>query len=484
MAPNVLRRYTPPTCTLEILAQQSPLSRWAGQTVLKHLRFQLRFDDPKLPQEEWLSVTGDRTQLEELWEVTQDYVQAFLQQSQIRLGNVLQPLPAIANGVADSPEAALAEADASQGNGPTLSLVPPAKISLEPAGLLTHRLHLASLAPVPGQTINLSTLQLFDLADALDQYAAESVTLPNLSRQRRSLIVPNWGQVAAMAVLAVGLTTSLLRMTDASLRAKQQEQPTSSQGASSRDQRIANQLPPSAVSPPSPLAPLAGLPNVALPPLGSTLPDPLPSLQPSPNPTTSPGQKPEQTQGKQGTIANLQKVPVQRNTPTNAPTTVTIDQMPGAESAAASRSTGPSAVARSANPPAAPAVTVELPSPSLKAPSRSDLGTAADLQPARENTSAFDVIPQVAEARDYFAARWKPPTQLPQSLEYTIQVDAEGKVMRIIPLTEASGQFIDYSEIPPAGEALVSPLKKGKSARIRLVLGVDGKVQALLEGLE
>ncbi len=487
MAPNVLRRYTPPTCTLEILAQQSPLSRWAGQTVLKHLRFQLRFDDPKLPQEKWLSVTGDRTQLEELWEVTQDYVQAFLQESQIRLGNALQPLPVIANGVAENAEAALAGPDASQGTGPTLSLVPPAKISLEPAGVLTHRLHLGSLAAEPGQTINLSTLQLFDLADALDQYAVESVTLPNLSRQRRSLMIPNWGQVAAMAVLAVGLTTSLLRITDASLRAKQQDQPTSSQGASSRDQRIANQLPPNTVPPPSPLAPVVGLPNVALPPLGSTLPAPLPPLQPSPNPAASPGQKPEQAQERQKTIANLQKVPVQQNAPINAPTTVTIDQTPGAEGAAPSRSPGSSLAARSGNPPAAlaaPSATAELPSPSLRAPSRSGLGTAADLQPSQESASAFDVIPQVAEARDYFAARWKPPTQLSQSLEYTIQVDAEGKVMRIIPLTEASGQFIDYSEIPPAGETLVSPLKKGKSARIRLVLGIDGKVQTLLEGME
>lgn len=50
--PTILRRYTPPTCRLELIAKSSPLSRWAGQPVLKNLRFRLSFDDPRLPDEQ------------------------------------------------------------------------------------------------------------------------------------------------------------------------------------------------------------------------------------------------------------------------------------------------------------------------------------------------------------------------------------------------------------------------------------------------
>ena len=48
---SVVRRYTPPTCTLEILAESSPLSHWMSQTVVDQLRFQLHFDDPTLPED-------------------------------------------------------------------------------------------------------------------------------------------------------------------------------------------------------------------------------------------------------------------------------------------------------------------------------------------------------------------------------------------------------------------------------------------------
>ncbi|HAJ59880.1 MAG TPA: hypothetical protein DCP31_11910, partial [Cyanobacteria bacterium UBA8543] len=61
---SVLRRYTPPTCTLEIAAKSSPLSRLTGQSVMKDLRFELRFDDPRKPEDERVIIRGDRTELE------------------------------------------------------------------------------------------------------------------------------------------------------------------------------------------------------------------------------------------------------------------------------------------------------------------------------------------------------------------------------------------------------------------------------------
>lgn len=461
MSYSVLRRYTPPTCTLDVLAKQSPLSRWAGQTVLKNLRFQLSLDDPKLPKEEWVTVTGDRPQLEELCEVVQLYVQEFLQQSQTRLNAIFSTAPAATN-----PDLAMAAA---------INAALPPKISLEPAGLLTHRLHLGNLATAPNQAVaSLSTLQLFDLADALDEYASDVLALPSLTQQSWLKAVPNWGQMAAVAVLAVGLTASLLRMTDASLQqASKSDAPTSSQGASSQDQRIANQMPVGAV-PQQTLPPVSTVPTLPPPPpLGSTLPAPLPALQPSPNPTPVLTAKQKEL-AKQQELARLRQIPIQGN----LPPTIAVDQLPTAESRTA-RLRSPKAGTAQRQADSYPVAA--LPDPSLKAPTRR---AAAEAQSPPQTASAFDVIPQVAEAREYFASRWKPPEKLTQTLEYILQVDAEGRVERIIPLTEASGQNVDYTNIPPAGEPLVSRLKKGKSARIRLVLSPDGKVQTILESVD
>ncbi|MCY7277755.1 MAG: DUF4335 domain-containing protein, partial [Phormidesmis sp. CAN_BIN44] len=78
---SVTRRYTPPTCTLEISAKDSPLTRWMGRSALRHLRFKLSFDDPRVSDDRWITVRGDRTQIESLSQVVTTYVQQFLSQS-------------------------------------------------------------------------------------------------------------------------------------------------------------------------------------------------------------------------------------------------------------------------------------------------------------------------------------------------------------------------------------------------------------------
>jgi len=83
---SILRRYTPPTCTLEIVSRSSPLSRWMGRSVLKQLRFDLRFDDPRLPEEQRVNIYGDRDQLETLSEVVTAYVQDLLNSSLLTVG--------------------------------------------------------------------------------------------------------------------------------------------------------------------------------------------------------------------------------------------------------------------------------------------------------------------------------------------------------------------------------------------------------------
>ncbi|NJP12459.1 MAG: DUF4335 domain-containing protein, partial [Leptolyngbyaceae cyanobacterium RU_5_1] len=261
---SVLRRYTPPTCTLEVKASNSPLSRWAGQPVLKNVQFQLSLDDPKLPEQQWITIQGDRTQLEALCEAVTTYIQDFLQSSHERLNREPDSRQETSNVVTFT--APIRQNSVSTVRSPNLD-----GISLQPGGLLSHHLHLGSLATSESEpVVSLSTLQLFDLANALEEYAADALSLPTLPRSRWLQPSSGWAQIAAVLLIAVGLSTSAIKLLESSPNATSSA-PTSSQGASSSDQRIATQLPPAVA-------------EKATPPVisGQTLPSPSPGVSPSP----------------------------------------------------------------------------------------------------------------------------------------------------------------------------------------------------------
>ena len=468
MSHSILRRYTPPTCTLEILAKNSPLSRWVGQPVLKHLRFQLSLDDPKLPKEEWIVLRGDRVQLEALHEAVSTYVQHFLEQS--RDLDTLHHFPSHVSN-ASAAEGAIAVLPAAAQDQPrSITASPPNAISLQPSGLLTHTLALGSLATSDtANKVSLSALQLFDLANALDEYASELVALPDVQRSRQ--LAPSslrWGQLAATGLLVVGLSASVAKIIESSSRPAS---PTASQGDSS-NQDIAMQVPAAIQSPLPPIASGQKLPSP--PPIGSTVPA-------SPGLPNFPVAPP------------LPKISSADNSP---PETVTLT--PNAGSAQSREAGNQIAVSPSKSQPSAatPAQPVQpMPKPLVlnrefaKAPpsqsaSESTLRAATGDQgaPAEQTDTAFDTIPQIAEARQYFQQRWTPPQGLTQTLEYTLLVSADGSIQRIVPLGQAAGNYIDRTGGPLAGEPFVSAIGGGRNAKVRLVLSPDGSVKTFLEG--
>jgi hypothetical protein len=100
---------------------------------------------------------------------------------------------------------------------------------------------------------------------------------------------------------------------------------------------------------------------------------------------------------------------------------------------------------------------------------------------AEEKPSLFDTVPQVAEVRSYFQQRWEPPTGLTQSLEYSLLLNRDGSIQRIIPRGKAAEDYIDRTDIPLIGEKFVSAVEGERNPRIRLVLAPDGKVETFLE---
>jgi hypothetical protein len=297
---SVMRRYTPPTCTLEVLAQSSPLSKWMNKSVLKQLRFELRFDDPRLPEEQRIAIRGDRDQLEALCAAVTTYVQEFLEKSPDQFwqsystSDANKPLDGI-----ESQDNHNSSSRISTIGKPFNPQIPKSDIYIEPKNHLSHNLFLGSLAsPVTGGVIQLSLLQLFDLASACDEYSSDVMALPNLdSTQRRSRTsIPAWAPVAAVIAIGVGLAPITMQYAN---RTRQQ---TAKNQAS--QQKIALQTPPPAdlstplvlPSPQDSLPPLSGLPGLPSTPLQGTstqqqIPNsPVsPTLQATSNPNVAPG---------------------------------------------------------------------------------------------------------------------------------------------------------------------------------------------------
>ena len=449
---SLFRRYTPPTCTLEVTAKRSPLSQWAAQPVAKDIRFQLSLDAPTVPKDQWAVIKGDRAQLADLGDAVSAYVQRVLEDPGTTEVEFDRPTP---HAIATLPALATQTAvTASNATG----------ISLQAQGLLKHTIHWGNLATAEtGPSTQLSTLQLFDLANALDEYATDLLDLPELESVGWMTKVPNWAQVAALVLITVGVSTSAIRLLDQA-NPSPQVASNPSQGASSSDQQIATQIPPAIV-------------EKATPPVVSTerLPSPSPGITPHPTPgkpTVAVPTKPTvpSTPGtSSGPIANY-PVPI---TP-GQPTIIAGETEPPAQPAPAPPKK-PEEFGAIASRPA------DAAGASLAQPFAQSRSSKASEAAPKANSSAFDTIPQVSEVRSYFQNRWTPPDGLDQTLEYSLQLDKDGTLKGIVPLKQAAGDYLDRTGMPLLGDPFVSPLQGRETAKIRLVLDSNGNVKTFLE---
>lgn len=533
----VIRKYTPPTCTLEIKAKESPLSRWAGQTVLKQLHFELRFDDPRQPEEKRVTIWGNRSELEALYEAVTTYVQDFLNQSPapIPVGSfestlptsesLLSPLPPDGGKRAEENLKLLPFRLRDGHRSTTLSAsVPlpnsPSIFYLQPRGLLTHELFLGPLeTEASGPFVALSALQLFDLATALDEFAAEAVALPQLNRPSWLQSPPPWMKATAMVVLTVGLTTATVKLLDRVGNNPQNTAKAPSPASSPAPQTPvlaqAPTVPPPPVAPPTPItslgttrassgAPLLNTPKRLLPPPSiSVLPQPRTGSQPTfvipetgttpsrsevsprrlgvsptPIPRTAlsqssygrPPAKPDSAPPQQPKVAKSQGQPAVASAPTPPPTIPSPPSL-GSYHRQQGGELQEHLPQLNASPPVPPVPT--SPTYSSDPPSRRS-GAIADSAPSGR---LFDTNPQVAKVRSYFQQRWKPPEEVTQPLEYDLVLNGNGSIDRIIPRSAAAATYLNRTNMPTPGQPFVSATDKGSVPTIRLVLYPDGRVE-------
>lgn len=480
MSTSVLRRYTPPTCTLEIAATGSVLSRWTDRTVLKNLRFQLSFDDPKLLPEQQVTIKGNRLQLETLCEAVETYVQSVLNQAPGQLNTLLVRPDPNQSKLPVAPSTSSASAFSAQPS-------PSTEIYLKPRGLLVHDLYLGSLANGEmGSIVQLSALQLFDLANALDEYRAEALTLPSLSRPSWLQAPAGWARVAAVLVLAIGATGAVTKFVlDIS-------SPVAQVASSEQDAEVST-LPPSTRSTPLPLPSSgASASELQLQPLFPPKP-PTGALQPVPVPSKSVDLPPTGVTEAPPPVTTV--APPSGSTtavPSTAPSSSQVVVLPTPELSESGQATSPLADAPPPNLAASSSAAISplvaegsrLTSTSIPvAPTSRNQAIGGEApQVATNSNTAFDSFPQIAEVRNYFVRQWQPPSELTQTLEYRLVLDPDGMIQRIIPLGDASERFVDRTNMPLMGEPFVSPLQGREQLQVRLVLSPDGKVQAFSDG--
>ena len=163
------QRFTPPTCTLEIIGSKSFIHRRQDRDNSDWFQFKLRFDDPRQPTAKRVTIQGNRRDLERLETAIASYV-----------GQYLASLTVVAN----------AEPELATKDNP----------SLKKRGLTDCELFFGSLTRnSQSDRINLNTSQLFDLVAALAAFE-EAVLLKPLPLSKNFF---RWGGIAAIAILAI-----------------------------------------------------------------------------------------------------------------------------------------------------------------------------------------------------------------------------------------------------------------------------------------
>jgi hypothetical protein len=499
---SVIRRYTPPTCTLEILAKTSPLSRWAGRTLLKELRFKLSFDDPRMIQERAVVISGDREQLQMLCDTVNNYVKDFLQRSTERLSFTTKQSSLDFNNHNSDGNSHEIQVKKEIDSAPQLKND---NCILRSRGMLNHELFFGSLASETSVSkVELSATQLFDLANVLDRYRTEIEAVPNLntgdvfldnSASSRKLGISIWASAAAVLLVAVGLTSTKLGIfSQKSSQTNNSIASNSEANNSATSPEIVAPQPSNNTSIPSPKVPetLAS---------AERLPPPPPVDLPKPPPPN---------------IPDFSKYPIPpagfdlaKLSPPNLPAAPnSVNRQPSLQSPISEEKRSKAFGSNSSN-----SETIQLPTlPSLvpkspesnsdrEAPTESNRNEDAKnfndsnaeskwsqnsdrikLTAANTNSEkAVDRLPQLVEIKDYFQKRWQPPKELTQAIEYRLMLNNNGSIKSIIPLGKTAEIYIDRTNIPLMGESFISPFQKEETPIVRLIFSPDGTVKTFQE---
>lgn len=434
---TVIHRFTPPTCTLEIRRNRFPL--FLRTPSLSEIRFELRFDDPRVLSSKQTTIHGDRQSLDQIKAAVELYLRQYLQSS-------------------FKSESGDRQFQHKQSY-------------LQQKGLVNHELYLDCLDNV--DRIKLTTVQLFDLATALEAYGEEIAALTE-SKPPRIKAVLLWA-IAATTAVGVGISQILPRIEpspDASPIVESEPQTPVAQidEVVPPQTTVAERLPQPKLS--EPLTSTEKLP----PPPAVDTPKPKPDIpDPADYPfpevarqlkrdvtTQEPNSKPTES-----FIAIAPETKIEANPQPNPPTSTTITDSPESDLESSTIAIAPDINSE-----------LETRNPSVIESSE----RTAEVNPPK----AIAKSPQPSQLQQitaYFQEKWQPPAELRQSLEYRLWLNADGTVERVVPLGKASRLYISQTNIPLKGESFINSVESVESrpSIVRLLLSPDGGVQTLNE---
>ena len=433
--PSTVYRFTPPTCSLEITGNKSPLSRWTNQDILKKFQFELKFDDPRKPVNQQVTIQGDQRDLSLVQTTVSNYLKQYLQTSKQKLNT--------------------------ENKFVTPTDIPHNQPYLKSQGLIHHQLFFGDLVHDSNTaSIQLTTVQLFDLVNVLEAYQSQVALLPaaRLSPHSRK-IIPLWGTIAAAAIAIVGITTVLLKspLQQNIASVDEKSQPKSQVEIPELEEITPPSAPnKSAVPQPKLTEPLASAKKLPPPPAVDT-PKPKPDI---PDPADYPLSDVARQSGFQNSVKKTPNANQQVESTINVP----VENQPEARLRNQKR--------------------IDM------ANSESDVLNDSPIKFETNNTALnSDLAPQsssaqsnqLQEIKTYFQKKWQPPKELKQSLEYRLLLNPDGTIKKVLPLGKASRLYLSRTGIPVNQESFLSPLSPSESSSIRLLLNPDGRVQAFTE---
>lgn len=480
------RRYTPPTCTLEIYHPHF-WGNWGAKTFPPQFSFQLHFDDPRLPKSEKSIILGDRNLLEKLREKINEYISKYLESDNLEGESLTCALPL------DNQEEF---------------------ISISRDSAYRHRLFYQCFFPKEEiLEVILTNTQLFDFVNALCAYHRDatkpifdngesmssniglSITITALAFALGGAIW--WRYERQMAdTIPVDQTTEVIPsnvedvIPPIPLDAKtlpsivapevpenlknrepllpppstitQPPQPNDTNIANNSIENSNNNLAPSQqanlIIVPQPPAP--AISNLPSPPIDTTTPNII-SLQPSPSAVTPSFQ------------------------PTKPLTPPSLPQYPTRLSTLPTLQSNNSEVATTATPPKpsnnlAPAInSLNSVSPNVIENSPQFSQQISRLDSSLNDKKSGGIVS--SDVKQYFQGKWQPPENLRQSIEYRLKFNQNGSLAKVTPVGQVAIVFLDRTGIPLLGEKITSSFSDQEQVTVRLILSPNGNVQTFHE---
>jgi len=429
---------------------------------------------------------GTTPELQDLHDILQNYVQDLLQRSHQVFVASEHSLTTLNRGLGDQGLEPLISNSVTPHLEPTESgtqIIPniPTSVAKEPApeeetlplmrveavGTLGHSLFLP-----PDIILSLSTLECFDLAEVLDQWQAETLSLPDLSPETSAGVAP-WLKTAAMILVTVGISSSVSVV---GLKWWQQQELEIAQSqATSSDLTLENLTPLPGIEGAAPYTPVPRLPSEFYGPPAPGQPDVslgleiqgetlLPggfagiSMPPPPDFSTLPPPPPLSSGESYGPAP---AAPVYLEPSGTADGYASSDDYAYGDYGAESADTFASL-------PAAPTLDRADRSEPQAAPP-----PAPAAEPAPSVAAAEDNGERLGQIAGYFQGRWQPPENLTGSLEYQLFIGSDGTLQGITPLSDRAGNFLDRTGIPLLGEPIASP---GSELLVTIVFYPQGGV--------